>query len=415
MPPRTVFLPYQPKTILNKGKRVDHWFWTRYSAYPYLGCQHGCEFCYCREQKYFPHKELQAPGEGQGIPVYDAQADPFAHRIKVKENAPLLLRQALSKVPVDLVFTGDYQPAERKFQLSRQMLEVCLELGFPVFVLTRSPLILRDLDLLQAINQKAPSVVAFSIIAAPDSPAYTTVRGFERLAPSSQKRFDAMRQVAQVGILTGTIAMPLLPGLCDTDENLHGLARWTAEYGGRFILPSSLTLSDQQRGFFLQALQSRCPELLPLYQRLYPAGHSYAPVLPGKREADNLSRPWNQTAQRVRQFCHESGLSDRIPRPVIPDEKRELNKRVVEKLAAELYTLEITGAPQARIWAYRKAAWAIEDLEQDIRLFYHSLGRKGLESLPGVGLGMAGQIEELLTLRSDPTRIVTLGVHTPQG
>jgi DNA repair photolyase len=50
--PRTQFLPYQPKTILNKGKRADHWFWTRYSAYPYLGCQQGCEFCYCREQKY---------------------------------------------------------------------------------------------------------------------------------------------------------------------------------------------------------------------------------------------------------------------------------------------------------------------------------------------------------------------------
>ena len=48
------FVPYQPKTILNKGKRADHWFWTRYSAYPYMGCQHGCEFCYCREHKYCP-------------------------------------------------------------------------------------------------------------------------------------------------------------------------------------------------------------------------------------------------------------------------------------------------------------------------------------------------------------------------
>ena len=73
--------PYRPKTILNKGKRADHWFWTRYSAYPYLGCQHGCEFCYCRERKYAP---------------YDDPLD-FAHVIKGKENAPELLWKALQQ------------------------------------------------------------------------------------------------------------------------------------------------------------------------------------------------------------------------------------------------------------------------------------------------------------------------------
>ena len=74
MPRRTVFQLYRPKTILNKSQRADHWFWTRYSAYPYLGCQHGCQFCYCREKKYSP---------------YDDPQD-FASVIKVKENAPEL-------------------------------------------------------------------------------------------------------------------------------------------------------------------------------------------------------------------------------------------------------------------------------------------------------------------------------------
>ena len=127
---RLTFVPYLPKTILNKGKRADHWFWSRYSAYPYIGCQHGCEFCYCREQKYSP---------------YDDPHD-FPYIVKVKQNAPELLRRALGRCPVDVVFTGDYQPAERKFELSRRMLEVCRDLGFPVFVLERSPLVLRDLD-----------------------------------------------------------------------------------------------------------------------------------------------------------------------------------------------------------------------------------------------------------------------------
>src|SRR5512136_1601880 len=106
---KTTFVPYAPKTVLNKGKRADHWFWTRYSAYPYIGCQHGCEFCYCRERKYAPYDDI----------------DDFAYLIKVKENAPDLLRRELSHSQTDLLFTGDYQPAERKFKLSRKMLEVC--------------------------------------------------------------------------------------------------------------------------------------------------------------------------------------------------------------------------------------------------------------------------------------------------
>jgi len=96
---RTQFVAYAPRTVVNKGKRADHWFWSRYSAYPYLGCQHGCAFCYCREQKYYPYDDV----------------DDYAYVIKVKQNAPQLLRKALERAPVDVVFTGDYQPAERRF------------------------------------------------------------------------------------------------------------------------------------------------------------------------------------------------------------------------------------------------------------------------------------------------------------
>ena len=77
---------------------------------------------------------------------------------------------------MDVVCTGDYQAAERRFGVSRKMLEVCLELGFPVSVLERSPLVLRDLDLFKEINQRAPSVVFFSMISAPDSPTFERVR-----------------------------------------------------------------------------------------------------------------------------------------------------------------------------------------------------------------------------------------------
>jgi len=369
---RVSFVPYRPKTILNKHKRADHWFWTRYSAYPYLGCQHGCEFCYCREQKYSPYED---PSD-------------FAYLIKVKENAPDLLRHALSRTPVDLIFTGDYQPAERKFGLSRKMLDVCHELGFPVFVLERSPRVLDDLDLLQAIHEKARVVVAFSIISTPDSPNYERVCAMEHLAPRAEKRFEAMEKLATAGIPTGTVAMPLLPGLCDDAATLESIVRWTAEHGGQFVLASGLTLSDQQKDYFFKVLGERFPDLLATYQRIFPP-KSYGPVGDG----------WRETALRVRESSAKYGIPDRMPRPIIPGDKRALNRRIVEWLANKVYTLELERAPNYQVWAYRKAAWAVEDLEQDIGLIYQTMGFKGLKNIPNIGEKLGGEIAALIEER----------------
>jgi len=366
---RANFVPYQTKTILNKNKHPDHWFWTRYSAYPYVGCQHGCEFCYCRERKYSPYED----------------PDDFAYTIKVKENAPLLLRRALSRVEVDPVFTGDYQPAEKIYGLSRKMLEVCHDLGFPVFVLERSPLVLRDLDLLQAINQKARAVVAFSVISTPSSPNYQRVSQIERLSPAVEKRFAAMATIAKAGIQTGACFMPILPGLCDDDANLQSVVQWTADHGGQFVLASGLTLSDQQRRYFFQVLSERFPDLLGLYQKLFPEG-SYS----------SSGWRWREIALRIKEICERAGIRDRMPRPIIPGEKRAQNKRVAEMLANKVYYMELNNAPSQHVWAYRKAAWAIEDLEQDVGLIYAQMGLKGLESIPNVGTKIAQEITRLL-------------------
>ncbi len=362
---RTVFIPYQPKTILNKSKRADHWFWSRYSAYPYIGCQHGCAFCYCRERKYSP---------------YDDPHD-FAYQIKVKANAPELLERALRRAPVDVVFTGDYQPAERKFGISRRMLEVCRDLGFPVFVLERSPLVLRDLDLLREIHERAHTVVAFSIISTADAPGAARVRRIENLAPVAEKRFAAMEKFAAAGITTGTCAMPLLPELCDDEATLELLVRQTAEHGGRFVLAGGLTLADQQRGYFMGELAHDMPDLARRYEALYPAG-SYGPS----------QAPWRKVANRVRELCASTGIRDRVPRPIVAGDKRTLNKRLVEWLADQAYTVDLAGDTR-RMWEYRKAAWAIEDLPQEIGLVQRTLGARGLASVPGIGKKMAEEVE----------------------
>ena len=363
------FIPYRARSILNKNKRADHWFWTRYSAYPYIGCQHGCAFCYCREQKYLPHDD----------------PEDFSYLIRVKENGAELLRKALQRTPVDVVMTGDYQPAEHTFQISRQMLEVCCELRFPVFILERSPLVLRDLDVLQQINKRASSIVAFSIIHTKASPLYVQIRDLENFAPVPEMRFKAMKEIAKQGILTGTCLMPILPGLCDEDANLESVIRQTAENGGKFVLASTLTLSDQQKTYFLKRLEQNAPHMVSAYQKWYPP-KSYSPQ----------GYAWNRMASRVRELCEKYGISDRVPRPIIAGEKFALNKRVVEVLANQAYAMEIEQKPIQRIWAYRKAAWAVEDLEQDIGLIYKMMGMKGIQNIKNVGASLAEKIEKLL-------------------
>ena len=331
------------------------------------GCVH--QYCYCRERKYCPFDDL----------------NDFGYVIQVKENAPALLRRALSRTPVDIVGTGDYQAAEGKFGLSRRMLEVCLELGFPVFVLERSPLVLQDLDLLQAIDEKAVAVVAFSIISTPDSLAYAQVREMECMAPPAEKRFAAMEQLATAGIMTGTCMMPVLPKLCDDDANLQYVVKWTVEHGGQFVLAGGLTLADQQRDFFLGVLDERFPDLAGHYRSLYPEG-SYGPIRSN----------WKEIALHLRELCEQYGIRDRMPRPIIPGDQRALNKLVVEALANQVYYMELNGEPNRRVWAYRKAAWAIEDTPQDLGLIYRQMGRKGLESIENVGPSLSQVIKRLL-------------------
>jgi hypothetical protein len=265
------------------------------------------------------------------------------------------------------------------------MLQVCQELGFPVFVLERSPLVARDLDVLQAIRERSAVVVAFSIIYTPDSAHSERLRGMERLAPPPEKRFAAMAQLAQAGIPAGTVMMPILPHLCDDDANIDAVVRWTADHGGSFVLAGGLTLANQQRDYFFDVLSHHFPDLLSRYRRLYPPD-SYGPVRGN----------WRQLALRLRDQCERCGIADRMPRPIIPGEKRALNRRIVESLADQLYWMEISGEPAHRVWAYRKAAWAIEDVEIDVRLVYQQMGLKGLASIENVGPNLALVVEALI-------------------
>ena len=144
-------LEFQEKSarkIVNVHRHVDGWFWDKYSAHPYIGCRSGCEFCYLRGGGYL----------GRRSP------DTLDTLIQVKTNAVELLRKELPRLERDVICCGDWQqPAEDRYRLSRGMLEVVHDLSFPLFIVDRSPLLARDLDLLVEINRRAWVGIVFSI------------------------------------------------------------------------------------------------------------------------------------------------------------------------------------------------------------------------------------------------------------
>ncbi|PVX24595.1 MAG: radical SAM protein [Candidatus Bathyarchaeum sp.] len=354
------YVSYKPKKILNTHKHADSWFWDKYSAHPYIGCEHGCEYCYSRETKY-----------SRGSNPAD-----FSKIIKIKENAPELLRKELGKVPRDTVIVGDYQPIEKKTELSRKMLQVILDLDFPVSLLEKSPLILRDLDLIEEINKQSGASVTFSIITTKDD---ETKELFEPGAPSMASRFRALKQFSDRGILAGVAFMPILPFIYDDDENLEAVVKATAENGGKFVLSGGLTLASAQREWYYRVLEKHFPELIPKYQALY--GDNYGPEC---KYAGELGK-------KVSRLCQKFGIKDRMPR-YVPDGPLAVNRRISERLQNRVYRMELDCISQYKMWAFRKAAWALEDLTESVAEIYAKKGRAGLESLKGVGKSLAEEI-----------------------
>jgi DNA repair photolyase len=358
------YISYRPKKILNTHKHADSWFWDKYSAHPYIGCEHGCEYCYSREKKYSRHDN----------------PDDFSKIIKIKENAPELLRKELGKVPKDIVIVGDYQPIEEKTKLSRKMLKVCLDLGFPVSLLEKSPLVLRDINLIEEINKKSWASVTFSIITTKDD----LVRDlFEPGAPSISSRFSALKKFSDIGILTGVAFMPILPFIYDNDDNLEAVVKATAENGGKFVLAGGLTLASTQKEHYMKILAKQFPELIPKYEHLY--GGNYGPECHYSGEI----------GKKVSRLCQKYGIKDRMPR-YVPDDPLAVNRQVSERLQNKLYQMELDCTSQHKIWAYRKAAWTLEDLTESVAEIFAQNGRKGLEKLKGVGKSLAAEIEAQL-------------------
>jgi DNA repair photolyase len=362
---------YTAKSILNEHKHCDGgWFWSKYSASPYSGCEYACTYCYARQEKYNPYK---TPNQSTLIPMQDE----FSEHIKVKQNAAELLAKQLSKKPKDLINLDSHQPVDAKYEYARAMLEVCCDLGFPVFVNEKSPLLLRDLDVLEKISKTSHLNVGWSIIGAEED---TVKEAFEPKSPPFKARFDAMQKLSERGIFTGTIFMPILPFLYDTEDQIEKVIKKTRENGGKYVLEGGLTLAGQCKTYFYKALEAYDSNLIPKYDELFSNPQLMA------QEIARIHRV-------VVENCQKQGLTPYIPRPTgfFPKEQ-QTNRKIAEKFYLEAREMQLSGAGGYREWAYRKVAWALDDLNRNVVDIFRQSGIEGLKTIQGVGESLAKKI-----------------------
>lgn len=226
------------------------WFGTDYTANLYKGCCHGCIYCDSRSRCY-------------GIIEFD--------KVKAKENALATMQKEIcSKRGKGIIgfgnMTDPYNPFEKEMKLTRGGLELMNEYGFGVDLTTKSPLITRDIDILQNIRVHSPVICGITITTGDDE----TAGLIEPNVAVSSERFQALRDLAEAGIFCGVLLTPILPFITDTEENIIYIVHKAKEAGAKFIYPTmGVTLRDNQRDYFYKQLDLKFPGLREKYEQEY--------------------------------------------------------------------------------------------------------------------------------------------------
>ncbi len=251
-PVRTEYREEPCRSALNRVAGMDF----RWSLNPYMGCEHRCTFCYVRA---FEQRADRPWGERYG------------QSIRVKINVADVLRKELTRpswkreVVAIGAATDPYQPAEGRYRLTRRCLEVLAAAHNPFGLITRGPLIVRDVDVLQTAAARAEVDVHISIPTLDEEVWRKTEVG---TAPPRQ-RLRALRRLVEAGVRAGVGLAPILPGISDRPEQLAAVVRAARDAGAAHLWCNVLYLKPGTREHFLEQLARDWPELLPRYERLY--------------------------------------------------------------------------------------------------------------------------------------------------
>ncbi len=193
----------------------------------------------------------------------------FSRIIYVKKNAPEVLEKEVKNVNPDVIamsgVTDPYQPAEIKYELTRKILEILAEHGFPVHIGTKSDLVLRDIDLLREIAEQTWCTVSLTIITFDKK----LLPYLEPFAPSPERRLEAVKKFNEAGVQAGVNFTPILPHLLDGSENIKEVIERASGYAEYILIGTGMTLRSNQRIRFFELLKRNFPELVEKYENLY--------------------------------------------------------------------------------------------------------------------------------------------------
>jgi DNA repair photolyase len=262
------------KSLLNRctSNRNMPFTWT---INPYRGCEFGCQYCYAR----YTHEFME---------MHDGKA--FEQKIYVKQYTSELLRHDLRKVKPNEVIalgtaTDPYQPAERRYEVTRGILEeFARHRGFELGIVTKSNLVVRDMDVLREISLNNSLSVHLTVTTL----NVELARILEPRAPRPDLRLDAVRQLSDAGISVGVSCSPVLPGITDSPTDLEALVRAAAAAGARHIFAGPLFLKPCSAAIFLPFIEQHFPHLVENYRQRY-HDRSFLPPSYGKRIAQLIA------------------------------------------------------------------------------------------------------------------------------
>lgn len=287
------------RSVLNKHKKRDTWFLDDYSVNPYEGCGFNCSYCYIRGSKYGENLAEKITVKQNAVEILDKQ---LANRAKKDQFGFIAVGSA----------TDAYMQVEKDLMQTRKILEVILKHRFPVFISTKSTLISRDINLLKEIDKAAilPAdlsssfshgvILSFSLSTLDEKIA----KQIEPGAPSPLKRLETLSICNEHGLFAGINAMPLLPFISNTDQELEKMVMAAKNHSADFILAAGLTLFGNEPGdnktLYYRFLEKNYPALTRQYDEIF---------------GNNFYQPWsyqNELKKKIGEYCNKYGIKDSI-------------------------------------------------------------------------------------------------------
>jgi DNA repair photolyase len=263
---RASYVDIQCKSALNRVRGMPF----KWSLNPFVGCTHSCHYCYARA--------FYALGD------HGNADEDFETRILVKVNIAEVLRRELRRPSwageqVALGSSTDcYQPVEGRYRLTRRVLEALRDARNPMSLVTKSPLVIRDVDILSDLAWSV-KVRLFVTVTTVDLDVW---RAIEPGTANPWKRFEVMRRLNAAGVPTGLLLAPILPGITDSAASLNAVMSAARDHGARFLGTGTLRLAPDVKTHYFGFVREAFPGLLARYERAYPgasAPREYARAL----------------------------------------------------------------------------------------------------------------------------------------